>query len=305
MLRRLDDWFESGGGRRLYPYLLVAPAMVLIVGTVLYPVASGILAAFQDLTLRNIARGETPWVGLANFRDALGDPDFAQAARNTVIWVTLNVAIQLALGLALALLLMAPRPGIALVRAAILIPWVIPSVVDVLTWRWMFDPNVGLVNEVALRLGIVDDYFPWLGDTRTALFAVLVESVWKGTPFVMLMLLAALQMVPRSQIEAAQLDGARWSGVVRHIILPHIRVPLAITAILTFVLSTNNFNAIYLMTGGGPLGSSEILFTLAYRYAFTAFELGRAAAVAVMLFVILAVATTLYLHLILRREAPR
>ena len=303
LLRRIDTYFESGAGRRLYPYLLVAPALLLVLGVVVFPVLDGILSAFQDVTLRSIARNETTWNGLDNFQAVFNDKAFIQAALNTLVWVVLNVVFQIVLGLGLALLLMTKRPGIGLLRAGILIPWVIPSVVAVLTWRWMYDPSIGLINEFLLQLGAIDDYFPWLGDTRTALLAVTIESIWKGTPFVMLMLLAALQMVPQSQIEAARLDGARWPQIVRHIIIPHIRVSLAITSVLTFVLTTNNFNAVYLMTGGGPLGSSEILFTLAYRYAFDAFELGQASAVAVILFVILVLATTFYLRLIQRREA--
>lgn len=302
MFKRIDDYFESGPGQKVYPYLLVAPALIIVIGVVVFPVLDGIVSAFRNVTLMSLARGETSWNGLENFRAVLGDDAFVQAAVNTLVWTVLNVVLQLALGLALALLLMEARPGISFFRAGILIPWVIPSVVSVLTWRWMYDPSIGLINELFLRLGFIEDYFPWLGDTRTALLSVLVESVWKGTPFVMLMLLAALQMVPRSQIEAAKLDGARWPQIVRHIIVPHIRVSLAIVAVLTFVLSVNNFNAVYLMTGGGPLGSSEILFTLAYRYAFDSFELGQAAAVAVILFVILVAATTFYLNLVRKRE---
>lgn len=300
--RRLSSLFETGTGARVYPYLLVLPAVVLVVGVVIYPVLSGIWYAFHDVTLRTLNRGTITFVGLRNFERAFADPVFWLAAWNTVIWVTLNVVAQLGLGLALALLLNKPRPGIGLFRSGILIPWVVPSVVAVLTWRWMYEPTVGIVNELLLRLGLIDAYHPWLGDTETALLAVTVESIWKGTPFVMLLLLAALQMVPRSVLEAAEMDGAGGWRKLWHVILPQIRVAFAIAAVLTFILTVNNFNAIWLMTEGGPLNSSEILFTLAYKYGFQRFDMGLASAVATLIFVGLVIATTLYLFLIQSRE---
>lgn len=300
--RRLSSVFETGRGARLYPYLLVLPAVLLAVGVVVYPVLSGLWYAFHDVTLRSLNRGTVTFVGLRNFERAFADPVFALAAWNTVVWVTLNVIAQLALGLGLALLLNKPRRGIGVFRAGILVPWVVPSVVAVLTWRWMYEPSVGIVNELLLRLGLIGAYHPWLGDTDTALLAVTVESIWKGTPFVMLLLLAALQMVPRSVLEAAEMDGASGWRKLWHVILPQIRVAFAIAAVLTFILTVNNFNAIWLMTEGGPLNASEILFTLAYKYGFQRFDLGLASAVAAMIFAGLVVATTLYLMLIQSRE---
>lgn len=125
--RRLSSLFETGTGARVYPYLLVLPAVVLVVGVVVYPVLSGIWYAFHDVTLRTLNRGTVTFVGLRNFERAFADPVFWQAAWNTVVWVTLNVVAQLGLGLALALLLNRPRPGIGLFRSGILIPWVCPA----------------------------------------------------------------------------------------------------------------------------------------------------------------------------------
>ncbi|WP_309084387.1 sugar ABC transporter permease [Chelativorans sp.] len=294
--------FETGWGAHAYPYLMVLPAVVVVIGVVVYPLASGIITAFYDVTLRTLNSGSAEFVGLRNFERVLADPAFVQASVNTVIWVVLNVVVQLALGLALALLLHRAMPGIGFFRSGILVPWVVPSVVAVLTWRWMYDPSVGIANELLVRLGLIDNYHPWLGDTSTALYAVTVESIWKGTPFVMLLLLAALQLVPRSILEAASMDGASGWRKLWYVILPQIRVSFAIAAVLTFILTVNNFNAIWLMTEGGPLNSSEILFTLAYKYGFKRFDLGMASAVATMLFVGLVIATTVYLKLIQARE---
>ena len=298
----LSSVFETGRGARIYPYLLVLPAFVIVLGVVLYPVVAGIVASFQDLTLRTLSRGTVSFVGLRNFERMWADPVFWIALRNTGLWVGANVVAQMVLGLALALLLNQRVRGLGFFRAGILLPWVVPSVVAVLTWRWMYDPSVGIVNEMLVRTGLLQEYFPILGDVRTALWAVTVESIWKGTPFVMLLLLAALQMIPRSVTEAAQMDGAHGWRMLFFIVLPQIRLAFAIAMILTLILTVNNFNAIWLMTAGGPLNSSEILFTLAYRYGFERMNLGLASAVATVLFVFLVVVTTVYLYLIRLRD---
>lgn len=300
--RTWSSVFETGTGARIYPYLMVLPAIIIVVGVVVYPLVSGVMSAFYDVTLRTLNSGDMAFVGLRNFERVFADPSFGIASFNTLVWVVLNVVVQLSLGLGLALLLHRAIPGIGFFRSGILVPWVVPSVVAVLTWRWMYDPSVGIVNELLVRWGIIDDYRPWLGDTATSLYAVTVESIWKGTPFVMLLLLAALQLVPRSILEAASMDGASGWRKLWHVILPQIRVSFAIAAVLTFILTVNNFNAIWLMTEGGPLNSSEILFTLAYKYGFQRYDLGMASAVATMLFVGLVIATTLYLKLIQAKE---
>jgi multiple sugar transport system permease protein len=294
--------FETGRGARIYPYLMVLPAVLLVVGVVVYPVISGISSSFYNVTLRTLNNDAVTWAYLDNYERVFADPVFMTTVINTLIWVVLNVVFQLILGLALALLLNRAIKGIGFLRSGILVPWVVPSVVAVLTWRWMYDPSVGIANELLVRLGLIGDYHPWLGDTATSLLAVTVESIWKGTPFVMLLLLAALQLVPRSLLEAAAMDGASGWRRLWYVILPQIRVPFAIAAILTLILTVNNFNAVWLMTQGGPLNSSEILFTLAYKYGFVRFDLGMASAVATMLFIGMVVATTIYLILVQKRE---
>ncbi len=294
--------FETGWGERLYPYLMVLPAFILVMAVVVYPVISGIASGFQDLTLRTLSRGQVTFIGTRNFERVWADPVFWTALRNTAWWVGANVVAQMILGLMLALMLNRPVRARSWLRAGILLPWVVPSVVAVLTWRWMYDPTVGIVNELLVRVGVLKDYFPFLGDVGTSLWAVTVESIWKGTPFVMLLLLAALQMIPRSVMEAAAMDGAHGWRLLLFVVLPQIRVAFAIALILTLILTVNNFNAIWLMTAGGPLNSSETLFTLAYRYGFERMNLGMASALATLLFVFLVAVTTVYLYLIRMRE---
>jgi len=276
--------------------------VIVVVAVVLYPVVSGIMSSFMHVTTRTLNTDTVTWAGLDNYRRVFADPVFLQTSLNTVVWVVLNVVFQLGLGLGLALMLRNRLPGLGFFRAGILVPWVIPSVVAVPTWRWMYDPTVGIFNELMVRINLLDSYHSWLGDTQTALLAVTIESIWKGTPFVMLLLLAALQLVPDSVLEAAEMDGASGWRRLWYVILPQIRLSFAIAAVLTFILTVNNFNAIWLMTEGGPLNSSEILFTLAYKYGFQRYDFGMASAVATLIFVGLVLATTVYLLLIQARE---
>ncbi|MBV1693158.1 MAG: sugar ABC transporter permease [Hyphomicrobiales bacterium] len=275
----------------------MAPSAIVVLAVVVVPVVAGIAASFQDMTLRSLARGTVRFTGFANYRRMLDDPVFWQALGNSIVWVVFNVVAQMIGGLLIALMLERVQRFSGLIRSIILVPWVVPSVVAVLTWRWMYDPNLGIINEMMMRLGVIADYIPWLGLSKTALPAAAIEHVWKGIPFVALMLLAALQMIPQSTIESAKVDGARWWSLLRYIIFPQIRLPFAVCAILVSVYSLNAFNSIWLMTGGGPVYSSEILFTHAYRKGFENFDLGLSAAISTVLFAVLLVASTIYLLL--------
>jgi multiple sugar transport system permease protein len=212
------------------------------------------------------------------------------------------VIAQIALGLGLAVLLNERLKARGLYRSIALIPYIVPSVAAALIWRWMYDGSAGIFNSMLYRLGIIDAYKPWLGEVSTALPAVVIESVWKGTPFVMILLLAGLQTISPEYYEAAAIDGASaWNRFV-DITLPLLKPSLAVAMVLTTVYTVNNFNAIWLMTQGGPLGTTEILFTWAYKLAFDRFDFGMAATVSVVLFGILAIFAAIYIFLVEREE---
>jgi len=287
-------------GERFFGYALLTPTLALLSIVILYPLANGVRISFLRYKLTD--PGGQRWVGLGNYRKLLHDDAFWSVFRTTVIWTVSNVVAQIVLGLLLALLLNEKLKARGLFRSAALIPYIVPSVCAALIWRWMYDGSSGIINAMLLRLGLIDQYRPWLGEVGTALPAVIIESIWKGTPFVMILVLAGLQTIGPECYEAAALDGANTTRRFTDITLPLLQPTLAVATILTTVYTVNNFNAIWLMTRGGPLNSTDILFTTAYKTAFERYDFGLAAAISVVIFGILAVFGAIYLFLVERQE---
>jgi multiple sugar transport system permease protein len=286
---------------RLTGYALLLPTLAVLALVIVYPVLDGIRISLMRMKLTSTS--EPRYVGLDNYLDLFQDDKFWFTLRTTAVWTVSNVVAQLVLGLALAVLLNEQLKARGLYRSIALIPYIVPSVAAALIWRWMYDGSAGIVNAILLRIGVIDSYQQWLGEISTAMPAVIIESVWKGTPFVMILLLAGLQTISPEYYEAAAIDGASaWQRFLQ-ITLPLLRPSLAVATILTTVYTVNNFNAIWLMTQGGPLGSTEILFTWAYKLAFDRFDFGMAATVSVVLFGILAIFAAIYIFLVEREEA--
>jgi multiple sugar transport system permease protein len=265
-----------------------------------YPLLQALYMSLERYRLTDSA--PPAFVGLANYTALTRDPVFWGSLQTTAVWTVANLVAQMVLGTALALLLNEPLRARGAHRAVALIPWIVPSVAAALIWRWMYDGSAGLINAVLYKLGLIQQYVAWLGNAQTALPAVIVESIWKGTPFVVVIVLAALQAVPGELYEAASIDGAGRAQRFWNVTLPSIRPTLAIAAVLTIIYTVNNFNAIWLMTQGGPLHATEILFTYAYKTAFQRFDFGSAAAMSVVLFAILLVASAGYIFLVERND---
>lgn len=274
-------------------YLLIAPAFLALFGVIGYPLVQAFIMSLHKIILTDPGAGQ-PFVGLANYMTAITSPLFAGALWLSVVWTAVNLVIQMVLGLAVALVLNEPFPWRGLARGIALIPWVTPSVVSVLTWRWMYDAQFGVINAALVGLGIVSRPVVWLGNTQTALWAVIAESIWKGTPFVAIMLLAALQAVPTELYDVAKVDGANAWRRLRHITLPLIMPTLIVAATLTTIFTFNNFNAIWLMTQGGPLHATETLTILVYDQAFVAYDMGQATAIGMITFFILLVFVVIF-----------
>jgi ABC-type sugar transport system permease subunit len=285
---------------RLTGYALLLPTLAVLALVIVYPVLDGIRISLMRMKLTSTSEPRYVWLG--NYVDLFQDDKFWSTLRTTAVWTASNVVAQLVLGLALAVLLNEQLKARGLYRSIALIPYIVPSVAAALIWRWMYDGSAGIINAILYRTGVIDSYQQWLGEISTAMPAVIIESVWKGTPFVMILLLAGLQTIAPEYYEAAAIDGASaWQRFLQ-ITLPLLRPSLAVATILTTVYTVNNFNAIWLMTQGGPLGSTEILFTWAYKLAFDRFDFGMAAAVSVVLFGILSIFAAIYIFLVEREE---
>ncbi|MFC7397195.1 carbohydrate ABC transporter permease [Chelatococcus sp. GCM10030263] len=287
-------------GDRTLAYLALMPSAAIMILLIAVPMITVFALSTQEIELGTMSG---PFVGLRNFADVLTDPAFFTALYNSFVWVFGSVSIEMVLGLGLALLLHQKFALRGAARAIILLPYLVPTVVAVMVWHYMFNDIVGVLNYLLMATGIVDHPLLWLNSPGTAMLSVILVGVWKFFPFVVIAVLGILQAIPQEQYEAAMIDGANsWQRFWR-ITLPHILPIFLLTALLRTIWTFHKFDIIYLMTGGGPIDATTTLPVLVYNKGFVDFELGRAAAVAIVTFIVLGVLLAIYLMLMKRAEA--
>lgn len=281
--------------RRLLPYVLIAPALVCLAVVMVYPIVSIIVESFY--AVEPTRRPDWVFNGLANYRQMLLDQDLWASLVHTLVWTIGSVSLQFAAALAAASILRERFRLQSLLRTLLLVPWATPAVVGALAWKWMYHPLYGLLNASLRSVGFKEAAVAWLGDPRTAMGAAVATNVWRGFPFLALMLLAGLLSIPDSYYEAAAVDGASfWQGF-RFITLPLLRPVMLVSTLLAGIWTFNNFSYIYILTGGGPAGRTDILVTFVYRNGFQYFHFGYAAALSVFLFLLVLAASLAYLRL--------
>ncbi len=285
---------------RFGPIALILPAVLVIAAILVYPIFYGLFLSFYEYRMTFAL--DRAFVGLANYGKLLFDsPDFLNSAVVTAQFTLMTVAMEFVIGLGIALLLTQDLIGRPIFRALVLLPLMVPPLVSGLLWRLMYDHELGVISFFVRALGGEPPVF--LGDPSIALFAVSVTEVWRSTPFMVLILLAALQSVPGELHEAAQIDGAggfeRFRAVTFPLILPVVLIALLFRTV--DVLRT--FDLIYLLTQGGPGSRTEVLSMFIYRYGFQSFDMGFTSAASMLLFALTLVVCVVYLRLIVRRQA--
>jgi multiple sugar transport system permease protein len=269
-------------------YRYVAPALGLLGGVALFPLLYVIyLSFFRRLLIFDISK----FVGLENYRFLLQDERFWNALQNTAYFTGVSVSAQLLLGLGIALLLNRSFRGKDWVRALILVPWVIPTVVSARMWEWIYNPEFGILN---FLLGAKIN---WLGTPGLALHAAIFADVWKTTPFVVILLLAGLQIIPRELYQAARVDGAGAWAAFRRITLPLLMPVLLVTLIFRMLDAWRVFDVIYVLTGGGPANTTETLSLYAYKMLFQTLQFGYGSALSVVTFLSAGGITVFFLKL--------
>lgn len=285
--------------RTIWPYLLVAPAVLIILCVVFVPVVNAFIMSFQNYDLRRPK--EIAFNGLGNYAKAFGDPLFWNALVRTVVWVVAGVGLQFVFGFVLALLLNQSFAGRGVIRAVSMIPWVTPGVLIGLMWRWIYDGNFGVLNDLLLKLHVITDKIPFLSQVSTAFPSVIVTIVWQGIPFFALMLLAALQGVSADMYEAAEIDGAGGWSKLTYITIPSIKNTIFVTALLRIIWVANSVDVIFNMTEGGPAYSTQTLSVYIFNKG-NALDLGYASAMALLMAAILLVVAIPYLRMNFREE---
>jgi multiple sugar transport system permease protein len=278
---------------RLLPYGLLTPAVLVTIVIVFLPMIEAIVTSLYEFVLfrPNAAR----FVGLGNYLKLVQDPVFWITLKHTAIWIGLTVPLQMGLGLLAALILNRQFPWRGLARALVIIPWALPSVVIALMWRWIYDANTGVLNEILLRLSIIQSAIPWLADPDRALYAVVVTLTWQGFPFFAVMILAGLQGIPKSRYEAAAIDGASAWRQFRHVTLPGIAGVLATAGLLRIIWVANSIDVIFVMTGGGPGYATQTLPLYAFIKARQNLDFGYGTTIAVMFTLLLGIVVAFYI----------
>ena len=274
--------------------MLLAPALVMVFGLVLYPVARTVWLSFRDAGLPYLVSGDSRFVGLDNYRQLWHDAHLRQVMLTTAGFGFACVAATMAAGLAVALLLNQRFRGRGLLAVLVLLPWAVPRVAAGVVWRWMFDDQYGLVNWMLSGLSPSFVGFSWFNERLPAFIAIGVVVVWQSFPFVALSLLAGLQSIPPEVREAARMDGAGPFQRLRHVTLPMLRPLLLTLVVISTIWDFKIFDQVYVMTGGGPARSTEVAVITVWREAFARTHLGTGAAMAVALFAVLAAMTAVY-----------
>jgi multiple sugar transport system permease protein len=277
--------------RQATPWLFLAPALLATVLIVLFPVANSLWLSLHDVVL--FRPRSRPFVGLGNYAKALADPVFWESLRHSFIWVICAVALQFTLGFAGALLLNRAFAWRGVARALIVIPWALPSVIIGLIWTWMLDFNLGVLNVLGVRLGLLDHSVAWLAQLDTAMAGVLLAIAWQGFPFFAITLLAGLQAIAPELYEAADIDGAGTVSQFRHITIPGLAEVIITSLLLRMIWVANSLDLILVMTGGGPGTATQTLPLHAFLTAWSGGNYGQGAALAVILTLLLLVVVVL------------
>lgn len=287
-------------------WLFLAPTFLVLALVAGWPLIRTIYFSFTNASLTNLSGAE--FVGVANYlswitlksgrtiyRGLLADPAWWNAVLNTLKFTVLSVSIETALGLIVALVLNAQFPGRGLVRAAILIPWAIPTIVSAKMWAWMLNDQFGILNDMLIGLGLIGEKIAWTASPDTAMIAVLIVDVWKTTPFMALLILAGLQMVPGDIYEAAKIDGVHPVRVFWRVTLPLIRPALMVAVIFRMLDALRIFDLIYVLTPNNAQTKTMSVMARENLFDFDKFAYGAAAST--MLFLIIATITILYMWL--------
>lgn len=286
---------------KLRPWALMLPILVVVLGVVSWPLLQTIFLSFSDAGL---VASSGSFVGVDNYLNNLGSKAFQAAFLNTAWFTLLSVGAELVLGVLVALLLNQQFRGRMLLRALMILPWALPTVVNSMLWRLIYNPEYGALNSALLQLGIIDSYRSWLGQPQSAMLVMVVADVWKNFPIVALICLAALQSVPRETQAAALVDGAGPVSRFRYVIWPYLAGPLMIALVLRTIEAFKVFDIIWVMTRGGPANSTRTMSILVYQEAFSFQRAGSGASLALIVTLIVMLLASGYVA-IMRRSALR
>lgn len=267
---------ENGENR--FAYLVNAPMIIYLACFLAFPMVWGLYMSFTNKTIGNPAS----FVGFKNYIRLLGDAEYRRSILNTVFFTAVSILVKTVLGMLMALSLNQKFKGRNIARALLMIPWTLPNIVVVYNWRWIFNSTGGIANYILKSLHITNTDIIWFGSSGLAMTTIIVANVWRGTPFFGVSILAKLQTIPKDYYEAAEIDGAGLWQKFRHITLPEVKDVTILSALMSTIWTINEFETVWLLTGGGPNGTTEVMNVYSYKTAMRSMMLGRGIAVAVL-----------------------
>ncbi|HYY30685.1 MAG TPA: sugar ABC transporter permease [Chthoniobacterales bacterium] len=280
------------------PFVFLLPTLASIGAVAIYPVLLGLWLSLRDTTL---ASPTDTFIGLANYSQIFSDSQFWNAWIHTIQFTTASTLLETLFGLMIALVLSEQFRGRGIVRAAMLVPWAIPTVVTSKMFGWLFDGQNGIVNYLLRSVGLIQHNVDWIGSPDFALVTIIIADVWKTTPFMALLLLAGLQTIPGSLAEASVIDGANPWQHFWYIRLPLLTPTLLIASMFRALDAFRIFDLVYVLTGGGPADSTEVLSTLTYKQLFSALQVGYGSALATIMFITEIVIAVIFAVFLLRK----
>jgi multiple sugar transport system permease protein len=282
-------------------WALFAPLAFIIVAVVGYPFLQTIVLSFTDAKLLS-GFAKSHWIGFENYSFALTDPGFLQAMGRTLYFTVFSVGFEALFGVLVALLLNQEFPGRLVCRGLLVLPWAVPTIVNALMWRLIYQPDFGGLNAALVQNGLMDHYRSWLGEESSAMNSVIFADVWKNYPIVALIVLAALQNAPKELYEAAKLEGANAWACFKAVTWPVIVAPLMIALVLRAIEALKVFDIIYVMTHGGPADSTKTLSFFVYQESFSFNRVGSGASYALLVVLMAMVFILAYVRMVKSAE---
>lgn len=259
-------------------YLMMGPALLYLIAVMLLPFLWAVYISFTD----KMVGGPANFIGFGNYAELMRDSLFWRALGNTAFFTFVSVSLKIIFGMIMALTLNENIRFRNVFRVLLFLPWTIPTIVSVLTWRWIYSDVGGVLNYLLLNIGAIDRPVGWLATPEYAMLAVIAVNVWRGMPFIGIAILAGLQTIPRDMYEAAALDGAGAIKRFFYITLPSVKSVTIMATVITTIWTLNDFEIIWLLTRGGPANGTQVLSTLSYTYGFLNMDLGKAIAISIL-----------------------
>lgn len=280
-------------------WVFVLPAIIVVGALLIYPIFSSL---YFSLTTKHLIRPTYDFIGFANYQDVLTDPEFFKAFMISIMWTVFSLVGQVFIGFTAALSINRVKHLKGVYRTLMIIPWAFPSIVIALSWKWILNGVSGFLPNILVELGICSELPQFLSDTNMVFITLILINVWFGAPMIMLNVLSALQTIPQDQYEAAQIDGASRGQQFRYITFPHIKVVVGLLIVLRTIWIFNNFDIIYLITGGGPANKTTTIPIYAYNMGWGTKLLGKSSAVTILLLLFLLIVSFIYFAVITKWE---